>query len=136
MTASTPTEGEMISKIKEKQRVLLREFEKPAPGSSAAPGGKKTVTPAADKRTATKTSTSRTTPKSYASAVATPSATPTSAKSISPEVVEDELDLEDMFRIPPLPPRDNSVVINERLALEAERRKMRKMIEVFNQQET
>ena len=42
----------------------------------------------------------------------------------------------DMFRIPRLPPKENSAVINERLALEAERRKMQKVIEAFNQQET
>ena len=138
MSATTPTEAELIGKIKEKQRVLLREFqEKPAPGSSAAPGGKKTVTPAVVKRAATKTPTSRT-PKTYATvAASTSSATPTAATSISPEVVEDELDLEDMeFRIPRLPPKENSAVINERLALEAERRKMQKIMEVYNQQET
>ena len=142
MTEATPTDGELLSKIKDKQRILLREYEKPAPGSSAAPGGKKK---AADKRSAsttekrTATATSRTTPttKSYASAVSsTPSATPTSVKS-SPDVVhvEDELELENPFIIPRLPLRDNSVV-NERLALEAERRRMQKMIEAFNQQET
>ena len=142
MTEATPTDGELLSKIKDKQRTLLREYEKPAPGSSAAPGGKKKVADKraanpTEKRSATVTSRTTPTPKSYASAVtSTPSATSTSARS-SPDVVhvEDELESENPFIIPRLLVRDNSVV-NERLALEAERRRMQKMIEAFNQQET
>ena len=86
MIATTPTEADMIGKIKEKQRVLLREFqEKPAAGRSAAPGGNKTVTPVVVKRVASKTPTTTVrTPKTYAAATAsTPTATPTSSTSKS-----------------------------------------------------
>ena len=131
MAAITPKDVELISNIKEMQRRELQE--KPGPGSSAAPAGKKASTPAVGKRAAAKIPTSRT-PKTYANvAASTPSTTPASATRISPTIVEDELDLEDMdsFRIP----RISSAIITERLAWEAERRKMQKMMEVFNQQE-
>ena len=134
MAAITPNDGELISNIKEMQRRELQE--KPGPGSSAAPAGKKASTPAVSKRAAAKTPTSRT-PKTYANvAASTPSTTPASATRTSPTIVEDELDLEDLdsFRIPRVLSTKN--LIAERMAWEAERRKMQKMMEAFNQQET
>ena len=139
MAAITPKDVELISTIKEMQRRELQE--KPGPGSGAAPAGKKASTPAASKRSAAKTPTSRT-PKTYATvaATSTPStaSTASTATRTSPTIVEDELDLEDLdsFRIPRVLLARDNLVVNERLALEAERRRMQKMIEAINQQET
>ena len=136
MAAITPKDVELISNIKEMQRRELQE--KPGPGSGAAPAGKKASTPAASKRSAAKTPTSRT-PKTYATvaATSTPStaSTASTATRTSPTIVEDELDLDlDSFRIPRVLSTKN--LIAERMAWEAERRKMQKMMEAFNQQET
>ena len=137
MAAITPKDVELISNIKEMQRRELQE--KPGPGSGAAPAGKKASTPAASKRSAAKTPTSRT-PKTYATvaATSTPStaSTASTATRTSPTIVEDELDLEDLdsFRIPRV--SSTKTLIAERMAWEAERRKMQKMMEAFNQQET
>ena len=121
MSVSTPTDADIIGRIKEKQRVLLKEFqEKPVAGKSAAPGGKKTVTSTpVVKRAASKTPTSVRTSKTYAAAAAsTQTATPTSSTSKSPDVVhvEDELELEDLdsFRIPRVPtPEERVNIITE-----------------------